>query len=285
MTLFSHSETLPAPKPGWDVWGQTSSGQVVKLGEIPKLGFGERLLKKYKLYYHVDTTEQTRKFDCDARSATGEMYFKVSFNVVFRVKPDKAPELFNRSDAIEAFLRDEMVREAQDLSERFHAEDDRAFQQALKDIYDPRSGGGFLPGPFELLRVGVLAQVPEGVRATDEMLQKSKYLDQRIITAEADGNTEEADRLRRARAEGQDIWSRTAQVSIGTADNVAQMQKRINTLLAEGLSPDSEQIRALEQKQKDMTKSSLPPSVVEDGTQTTDPEPPKIAQQKSDDLD
>ncbi len=159
------------------------------------------------------------------------MYFTVKFDVTFRLKNDRIPEFLTSEITVKSAIEDVIVQEAQDISEAFEIENDRGYQAQLKEVLDPRFGGSQLVQQFDLVRVGIRAHVPEDVRAETEMLQKIKNLDQRIVTAEADGNKEEANRLRDAR----NAWAEASQVraqhSIGNATLALEMQKVKNQLI------------------------------------------------------
>ncbi len=195
MVEVKTSDTLPSGQPGWEVWGRTAKNEYVSLGEYPRLSPGERLLRKYKSFHQIDLREQSTSFSCKARSSTGEMYFTVKFDVTFRLKNDRIPEFLTSEITVKSAIEDVIVQEAQDISEAFEIENDRGYQAQLKEVLDPRFGGSQLVQLFDLVRVGIRAHVPEDVRAETEMLQKIKSLDQRIVTAEADGNKEEAIRV------------------------------------------------------------------------------------------
>lgn len=147
------------------------------------------------------------------------------------------------------------MQEAQDISEGFEIENDRGYQAQLKEALDPRFAGSQLVPMFDLVRVNLRAHVPDDVRAETEMWQKIKNLDQRIVTAEADGNKEEANRLREAR----NAWAEASQVraehSIGNANLALEMQKVKNQMIDLDMAPDAEQIRSMDASQKEMVKT------------------------------
>lgn len=282
MTLVTTTTSLPDVRPGMHYWGRTGRDELISLGANPRLSLGERLLKKYKKFHQVVMGEQETEFDCEARSATGEMYFSVKLTVEYRVNQGRAAELINMDDdAVKRYIQVPITRDAEEISEGFAADDDRAFQEKLKHVLDPRRGGQTQAGPFELIRVNLRAHVPNGVRAREEIALQLRDLDARIPLAEVEGNTAEAARLRRARDALREAMKVKGDDTISNAERVKRMQGIIESLINSGTRPNHETIKSLEAEQQALIKNV--PNSPSLGAETPE-RPNQLTDGESDDL-
>lgn len=255
MELVTLSQTLPSPKPGWVIWGRTKKNELLNLGEYARLSLGQKILGTFTQFYHVDLTPQEVPFECDARSANGELYFRVIFDVVCAVKSDRVPELLQASDPLSTFIKKELQIEAQDVSEKYSAEQDREFQAELKLLLDPRRGGSLNTGPMIIQRLSLRAHLPGEVQAREEIASVLRDLPARVALSEARGDTETAKRLRNARSALLEADKVRRDETLGAAAQARAMGRIIRDA-EENAEPDSDYVKLLKAEQKDMLKRS-----------------------------
>lgn len=219
MKLVVPSKTLPEHKPGWKVWGTTKKNELVGLGEYARLSIGQRLFGTYAQFYHIDMRPQQFSFSCDARSANGELYFKVQFDGTCISDNDRISELLHISDPLDAFVVKELTLQAQDLSESFDAEDDRIFQRQLQELLNPRHGPAFETGPMVLQRVRVTVHLPTELKARGEIEAVMRDLPAKIVLAVSRGESEKAGLLQSAH----ETWQKFKTINNdGTLDAASQ---------------------------------------------------------------
>ncbi len=255
MTLVTRHTEMPKGKDGWDIWGRNKRSQTVCLGEFPRLSIGEKLLKPFREYYQIDTSPQKLVFECRARSASGELYFRVHFEVSCQIRKDRASEVISVQDPLDTFVKSELIQEAQVVSEGFVAEDDKGLQGRLSSYLDPKRGGSFDAGPIQLLRVVIRVHIPKEIKATEEQMTVLQGLSGRIAAAEALGDTAEADRLRKARLALREE-DRLIRGDILDASEDAKKLGEMIRIAEANEGPNSQYVLSLKARQRDMLKSS-----------------------------
>lgn len=178
------------------LFGETAGGELVELGNPPRLTLGERLLKKYKRFLAVDVAERPLETTHNLRSLTGTMEFTVRFSLKYRVS-DPRLVATERIDP-KLLLIEPLLRKAARLAEQFPITEFKNAQRALNDLNDDS-------GLIERSRQGfcltdIHAEIsPDNDHVIEENLEeKLRSVKLRIAAALAEGNRTEASCLQEA---------------------------------------------------------------------------------------
>ncbi|WP_037309684.1 hypothetical protein [Ruegeria halocynthiae] len=254
MSLVIPLDSLPKPKPGWEIWGRTKNNELVALGEFAKLSIGQRILGTYAHFYHVDMTPQEVSFDSDVRSGIGELHFKVRFDVTCAVTKTRVSELLPVADPIAQFVKKALTDEAHSMAEKHDAMQDRAFQKELTEIVDPKRGGSLDCGPFHIQRAVIKVQLPEELKAESEIEAVMTGLPSKILLAQSRGEDGLVERLEKTLARFQKFQLIQNDVTLDTAKQAAEMTKLIQEAERED-DPDLVHIGLLKKARQNMITS------------------------------
>jgi hypothetical protein len=191
---------------------------------------GQKVFGIYAQFHQVDLTPQDVAFSCKARSANGELYFEVKFEGTCVVNKTRITEILQAGDPIETFVKKELTLEAQDISEKYGARDDRAFQKDLGDVVNPRKGGSVDCGPMILNRMSVRAHLPDEIEARDEIETVLDGLRGKIVLYASRGEDKKVKLLQSAYDIGMDFTHKDNASTLKAAEHASAMSKFIEDL-------------------------------------------------------
>jgi len=244
MGLIERSETMPAPKPGWQVFARTRAGDVIAL-KTPKLSLGERLLGKYGPFWQVDTRPQQSDRTLQVRSKTGRLAFQVAIRLTYALRADGVERLVDSADPVAQFLMPTVETEARSVARRYTIQDYDLFSDALNEALDPRRSVLWRDGPVDLLGVLVEADMPADMVSVDEQMAMLEGLDGRVALAELKGETAAAQRMRNAADAMREFVRRRADDLSFKADEIIEMRRKINAMVDLGEDEDNPIVRSI----------------------------------------